>query len=52
MAVGARELTAAGIRHQLLSIWMDAAGYAPPGEPGARWSQMGANVLGRGLVLH
>lgn len=33
------ELDAAGIRHQVLATWMDAAGYALPAEQGARWSR-------------
>lgn len=40
MAVGGRDLATAGIRHQLVAIWMDAVGDALPGAAGARWSRL------------
>lgn len=35
----ARDLDAAGVRHQVLATWMDVVGYALPPELGARWSR-------------
>lgn len=35
----AKQLDAAGVRHQILATWMDVVGYALPGELGARWSR-------------
>lgn len=36
----AAELSAAGVRHQVLASWMDAVGYALPAASGARWSRL------------
>jgi aminocarboxymuconate-semialdehyde decarboxylase len=46
----ARDLDAAGIRHQVLATWMDAVGYSLPAEQGARWSRRFNECLAEALA--